>query len=388
MAAIKILSVDDEEEIEFLMKQYFRRKMHSGEYEFFFAHNGLEGLKILYDHPDINIVLCDINMPEMDGLTMLAKVNEMQNPALRVIMVSAFGDMENIRLAMNDGAFDFATKPIDMDDLSRTIEKAIRQVDFVRKTQEEHKKLERLEKDLITAKEIQQFILPQTFPPFPEISDKLDIYASMEAAKDIGGDFYDFFRIDDDRLALVIADVCGKGIPAALFMAVSRTMVRSVGLQKESAGECLTKVNRLLASSSVEYMFVTMFYAIYNIKTGIVTYCNGGHNPPFLLHDNGMTEELPVSENVIVGALKGIVFKENTLQLEHGDTLVMFTDGVTEALNPAKKEFGTSRLDQILRSMGGKSCQQIVESVRAGIADHVGEAEQSDDITMLVVKRL
>ena len=388
MAAIKILSVDDEEEIEFLMKQYFRRKMHSGEYEFFFAHNGLEGLKILYDHPDINIVLCDINMPEMDGLTMLAKVNEMQNPALRVIMVSAFGDMENIRLAMNDGAFDFATKPIDMDDLSRTIEKAIRQVDFVRKTQEEHKKLEGLEKDLITAKEIQQFILPQTFPPFPEISDKLDIYASMEAAKDIGGDFYDFFRIDDDRLALVIADVCGKGIPAALFMAVSRTMVRSVGLQRESAGECLTKVNRLLASSSVEYMFVTMFYAIYNIKTGIVTYCNGGHNPPFLLHDNGMTEELPVSENVIVGALKGIVFKENTLQLEHGDTLVMFTDGVTEALNPAKKEFGTSRLDQILRSMGGKSCQQIVESVRAGIADHVGEAEQSDDITMLVVKRL
>ncbi len=388
MAAIKILSVDDEEEIEFLMKQYFRRKMHSGEYEFFFAHNGLEGLKILYDHPDIDIVLCDINMPEMDGLTMLAKVNEMQNPALRVIMVSAFGDMENIRLAMNDGAFDFATKPIDMDDLSRTIEKAIRQVDFVRKTQEEHKKLEGLEKDLITAKEIQQFILPQTFPPFPEISDKLDIYASMEAAKDIGGDFYDFFRIDDDRLALVIADVCGKGIPAALFMAVSRTMVRSVGLQKESAGECLTKVNRLLASSSVEYMFVTMFYAIYNIKTGIVTYCNGGHNPPFLLHDNGMTEELPVSENVIVGALKGIVFKENTLQLEHGDTLVMFTDGVTEALNPAKKEFGTSRLDQILRSMGGKSCQQIVESVRAGIADHIGEAEQSDDITMLVVKRL
>ena len=388
MAAIKILSVDDEEEIEFLMKQYFRRKMHSGEYEFFFAHNGLEGLKILYDHPDIDIVLCDINMPEMDGLTMLAKVNEMQNPALRVIMVSAFGDMENIRLAMNDGAFDFATKPIDMDDLSRTIEKAIRQVDFVRKTQEEHKKLEGLEKDLITAKEIQQFILPQTFPPFPEISDKLDIYASMEAAKDIGGDFYDFFRIDDDRLALVIADVCGKGIPAALFMAVSRTMVRSVGLQRESAGECLTKVNRLLASSSVEYMFVTMFYAIYNIKTGIVTYCNGGHNPPFLLHDNGMTEELPVSENVIVGALKGIVFKENTLQLEHGDTLVMFTDGVTEALNPAKKEFGTSRLDQILRSMGGKSCQQIVESVRAGIADHIGEAEQSDDITMLVVKRL
>ena len=198
MAAIKFLSVDDEEQIEFLMKQYFRRKIRGGEYEFFFARNGVEGLKILHDHPDIDIILCDINMPEMDGLEMLAKVNEMQNPVLRVIMVSAYGDLENIRQAMNDGAFDFATKPIDMDDLDRTIEKAIKQIDFVRQSQKEHKKLKGLEKDLAAANEIQQFILPCVFPPFPEESDKLDIYASMEAAKDIGGDFYDFFRIDDD----------------------------------------------------------------------------------------------------------------------------------------------------------------------------------------------
>ena len=212
MTVRKILSVDDEEEIEFLMKQYFRRKIRSGEYEFFFASTGVEGLAVLNDHPDIDIILCDINMPEMDGLTMLSKVNEMQNPAQRVIMVSAYGDLENIRLAMNDGAFDFATKPIDMDDLARTIEKAIRQIDFVHESQKEHKKLEGLEKDLAAANQIQQFILPRVFPPFPEDSDKLDICASMEAAKDVGGDFYDFFRIDDDRIALVIADVCGKGI--------------------------------------------------------------------------------------------------------------------------------------------------------------------------------
>ena len=201
MTVRKILSVDDEEEIEFLMKQYFRRKIRSGEYEFFFASTGVEGLAVLNDHPDIDIILCDINMPEMDGLTMLSKVNEMQNPAQRVIMVSAYGDLENIRLAMNDGAFDFATKPIDMDDLARTIEKAIRQIDFVHESQKEHKKLEGLEKDLAAANQIQQFILPRVFPPFPEDSDKLDICASMEAAKDVGGDFYDFFRIDDDRIA-------------------------------------------------------------------------------------------------------------------------------------------------------------------------------------------
>ena len=259
MAAIKILSVDDEAPLELLMKQYFRRKIRNGEYEFYFAHNGLEALAILYNNPDIEIILSDINMPEMDGLTLLAKVNEMRNPALRVIMVSAYGDMKNIRQAMNNGAFDFATKPIDMDDLSVTIEKAIEQIRFVHESQKAHTQLESLKKDLTTARDIQQYILPQVFPPFPEESDKMDVYASMEAAKDIGGDFYDFFRIDDERFAFVIADVCGKGIPAALFMAVSRTMIRSKGSQCDNAGECLTESNRLLASYSVDCMFLTVF---------------------------------------------------------------------------------------------------------------------------------
>ncbi|MBO7461071.1 MAG: response regulator, partial [Bacteroidales bacterium] len=119
--AVKILSVDDEADLEALLTQYFRRKIRKGEYEFFFAHNGLEALMILSKNPDIEIILSDINMPEMDGLTLLAKINEMRNPALKCVMVSAYGDMGNIRQAMNSGAFDFATKPIDLDDLSLTI---------------------------------------------------------------------------------------------------------------------------------------------------------------------------------------------------------------------------------------------------------------------------
>ena len=387
MAAIKILSVDDEAPLELLMKQYFRRKIRNGEYEFYFAHNGLEALAILYNNPDIEIILSDINMPEMDGLTLLAKVNEMRNPALRVIMVSAYGDMKNIRQAMNNGAFDFATKPIDMDDLSVTIEKAIEQIRFVHESQKAHTQLESLKKDLTTARDIQQYILPQVFPPFPEESDKMDVYASMEAAKDIGGDFYDFFRIDDERFAFVIADVCGKGIPAALFMAVSRTMIRSKGSQCDNAGECLTESNRLLASYSVDCMFLTVFYAIYNTNTGFITYCNAGHNPPHLLRANGTIEELPMACNMIVGAFDDIEYKEDTLQLEHGDTLVMFTDGVTEAMNGAGQEFGVERLDNILSGMAGKGSQQIVEAVKAGVSDFVDDAEQSDDITMLVLKR-
>ena len=388
MAAIKILSVDDEAPLELLMRQYFRRKIRNGEYEFFFAHNGLEALSILYNNPDIEIILSDINMPEMDGLTLLTKVNEMRNPALRVIMVSAYGDMKNIREAMNNGAFDFATKPIDMEDLSLTIEKAIAQINYVHESQKAHAQLESLKNDLSTARDIQQYILPRVFPPFPEVSNLVDIFASMEAAKDIGGDFYDFFRVDDEHIALVIADVCGKGIPAALFMAVSRTIIRSKGMQGCSPSECLSESNALLAAYSVEDMFVTVFYAIFDTKTGLVRYCNAGHNPPHILRSDGSIEELPMSKNTILGVFDGLEYAEDSLQLNPGDTLVMFTDGVTEATDADYQEFGAERLDAILRQQGnGTSSQQMVEAIKTGIKDFVGDAEQSDDITMLVVRR-
>ena len=138
MFPIKILSVDDEAPMESMMKQFFRRKIRSGEYEFYFARNGVEALDVLNNTPGIEIILLDINMPEMDGLTMLSKVKEMHNPALHVIMVSAYGDLTNIRQAMNNGAFDFVMKPIDLGDLSSTIEKAIEQIDYVHESQKEH----------------------------------------------------------------------------------------------------------------------------------------------------------------------------------------------------------------------------------------------------------
>ena len=289
---------------------------------------------------------------------------------------------------MNNGAFDFAIKPIDMDDLSATIKKAIEQICYVHESQKEHSQLVSLKKDLMTARDIQQYILPRVFPPFPEDSDKLDIYASMEAAKDIGGDFYDFFRIDDDHIAFVIGDVCGKGITAALFMAVSRTIIRSKGLQYGRAGACMTASNRLLAAYSVDCMFVTVFCAIYNTKTGLVTYCNAGHNPPHLLRSDGSVEVLPKSNNVLVGIFDDMEYEENTLQLASGDTLVMFTDGVTEAWNPQKMEFGTERLNAILGGLVDKGSRQIVDTIKTAITDFAEGAEQSDDITMLVIKKL
>ena len=385
---IKILSVDDEMDLELLLTQYFRRKIRKGEYEFVFAHNGLEALTMMVKHPDIEIILSDINMPEMDGLTLLAKVNEMRNPALRVIMVSAYGDMGNIRQAMNNGAFDFATKPIDLDDLSITIEKAIEQIHYVHQTQKEHSQLESLKGDLAIASEIQQAILPRVFPPFPDLADRLDIAASMTPAKDVGGDFYDLFRIDDDRIGFVIADVSGQGIPAAIFMAVSRTLIRATGIRGGSPSDCITYSNKLLAAESVDCMFVTVFYGILDVKTGEITYCNAGHNPPYILKPSGEVTALPMSVDPMIGAIEGINYQEGRLLLEKDDTLVMFTDGVTEAMNTSNEEFGEQRLEDTLAKGPLHSSQQVIGTIKADVAAFTGEAEQSDDITVMAIKRI
>ena len=384
---IKILSVDDENDLELLLTQYFRRKIRKGEYDFHFAHNGLEALTMLLKEKDFDIILSDINMPEMDGLTLLTKINEMQNPALKCIMVSAYGDMGNIRQAMNNGAFDFATKPIDLDDLSVTIEKAIEQIHYIKTMQKEHKELTSIKGDLAVAREIQQAILPRIFPPFPEETASMDIAASMNAAKDVGGDFYDFFRIDNDRIGFTIADVSGKGVPAAIFMAVARTLIRATGIRGVSPAECMTYSNALLSQEAVNNMFVTVFYGIYNIRTGEVTYSNAGHNPPYLMKADGTVEELPLSKDIVAGAIDDYEFTEDTLQLEKGDTLLLFTDGVTEAIDKDEKDYGDERLRKLLGQCSKLSCQEIVSKVKADVKAFVGEAEQSDDITLLALKR-
>lgn len=387
--AVKILSVDDELDLEVLLTQYFRRQIRKGEYEFAFAHNGLEALQKLLETPDFDIILSDINMPEMDGLTLLAKVNELKNPAMKCIMVSAYGDMDNIRSAMNKGAFDFATKPIDLDDLSRTIEKAIEQVRYIRESQQEHNQLESIKNDLAIAGEIQQTILPRSFPPFPELTEMVDIYASMTPAKDVGGDFYDFFQIDDERIGLVIADVSGKGVPASLFMAVSRTLLRATALRGVSSAECLTYANKLLCKESLDSMFVTVFYGIYHYKTGMMDYTNAGHNPPYLLRGGRTVECLPVASNFVVGVFDDIEFESNTLTFGIGDTLLLYTDGVTEAFNDKREQFSESNLQDILASMHeSSSAKEVVTSVLQSVKTFSGDYPQSDDITLLSLQRI
>lgn len=384
---VKILSVDDENDLELLLTQYFRRKIRKGEYEFHFAHNGVEALTMMLKEKDFDIILSDINMPEMDGLTLLTKINEMRNPALKCIMVSAYGDMGNIRQAMNNGAFDFATKPIDLDDLSVTIEKAIEQIDYIKQSQKEHSQLESIKTDLAVAGEIQQAILPRIFPPFPEFDAQLDLAATMIPAKDVGGDFYDFFRIDDERIGLVMADVSGKGVPASIFMAVSRTLIRALGMRGDEPSKNIEQVNTLLCKESVDCMFVTVFYAIYNVNTGQLDYCNAGHNAPYIIHADGSITQLATDGNCMVGAIEGLTFKPAQLQLSQGDTIVMYTDGVNEATNSAFEEYGDTRFETTLKSLAGRSCEDITKGILDSVKAFTGDAPQSDDITLLSLKR-
>lgn len=382
--AIKILSVDDELDLEILLTQYFRRKIKKGEYEFAFAHNGLEALQMMLAKPDFDVILSDINMPEMDGLTLLTKINEMRNPALKCIMVSAYGDMENIRTAMNRGAFDFTTKPINLEDLELTIEKAAEQIAYIKQAQKEHFQLESIQSDLHVAQEIQQTILPKTFPPFPNMKT-FDIYAFMSAAKYVGGDFYDFFKIDTDRLGFVIADVSGKGVPAAIFMAISRTVIRAIALTENSAAKCMQRSNSILCQESVNDMFVTVFYGILNIHTGVVNYCNAGHNPPILMKKDSTSSFVPLTNDLILGAVAETTYHEKELKLSPGDNLFLYTDGVTEAMNPINELYSEKRLLDNCKKLAGKSPKEVVDHITETVGEFVVGAVQSDDITLLSI---
>ena len=340
----------------------------------------------MLEHPDIDIVLSDINMPEMDGLTLLKKINDRHNPALKVIMVSAYGEMNNIRTAMNNGAFDFATKPIDLDDLQLTIDKAVAEIEFIKQTQKEHGQLVDIKSDLALAAEIQMAILPK-IDAAKNLDSNIDLYAFMKPAKDVGGDFYDYFRIDDTHIGFCIADVSGKGVPAAIFMAVSHTLLRMAGKKSLDAVEVITESNSILAGESFNSMFVTLFYGILDTKTGEIQYVNAGHNPPYILKANGSVEVLPNSTNICLGVIEDYQYKGETIKLETGDCIVTFTDGVTEACSPSEELYGETRLEELLRTHGGDECKTIVNAISDAVHQHAAGAEQSDDITILIVKK-
>lgn len=381
---IKIMVVDDEVDLEPLVKQKFRRQIRDGIYDFVFAHNGLEALSKLIEFPEIGIILSDINMPEMDGLTLLMKLKELKNPGLKTVVVSAYGDMDNIRTAMNRGAFDFLTKPINFEDLEITINKTMDEILQIRRGLEEHDQLVSIQQDLQTAREIQQAILPKNFPPFPDRKD-FDIFAEMNAAKEVGGDFYDFFMIDNDRIGFVIGDVSGKGVPAAIFMAVSRTIIRATGLKGMPADECMNYVNNLLCSESVSSMFVTVFYGILNTANGELEYVNAGHNPPYIINAFGL-KSVELTRGTVLGGIEHFNYKSKKITLQPGDILYLYTDGVTEAFNRNGELYSDKRLEELLGLNLQAGHIDIVKTTLSDVATFATGIPPSDDITMMAIR--
>lgn len=377
--ALKIMVVDDEADLEPLILQKFRKKLKEDEYQFIFAHNGLDALTKLLEHPDIALILTDINMPEMDGLTLLSRLKELKNPLLKTIVVSAYGDMDNIRTAMNRGAFDFVTKPIDFNDLEATLAKTIEEWHHIVSSIKEHEQLVSIRQDLDVARDIQQAILPRDFPS----SGAVDLFGSMSPAKEVGGDFYDFFWIDDERLGLVIGDVSGKGISAAIFMAVTRTILRATGLKGMPTSECLASVNHMLSIDNSHMMFVTVFYAILNIKTGELTYTNAGHNAPIIIDAKGNISQLELNHGLPLGISKND-YTAATIKLEPGSGVFMYTDGITESFNSKGEAFGEERMLESLKGANGKNAMAIAETIATSVKQFIGNAEQSDDSTLMV----
>ncbi|MGE5395766.1 MAG: PP2C family protein-serine/threonine phosphatase [Candidatus Saccharibacteria bacterium] len=378
---VKILVVDDEADMEPMIRQKFRQHIREKAFNFEFAFNGVEALERVTRSPEIGIVLSDINMPEMDGLTLLSKLKELKKPELKTVVVSAYGDMENIRTAMNRGAFDFITKPVNFDDLEVTINKALGEFLSVRLWMTEHDQLVSIQQDLTVSREIQQAILPRAFAPLPG-APNFDIYASMVAAHEIGGDFYDYFLIDQHRLGFVIGDVSGKGIAAAIFMAVSRTLIRATGLKGDSVSECMGYVNNLLCQESVSSMFVTAFYGELNCLTGEVAYVNAGHNPPYLLSSGGI-REVEMTNGLPLGVMENFNYASKKIHLHNGDQLLLFTDGVIEALNMEQKAYGEKNFERFIHQNLHLPIETIIKNSFAAVNDFVGQAPQSDDITLL-----
>ena len=378
----KILVVDDEPDVEPLVLQRMRRKIRSGLYTFVFAQNGIEALVCLREDSDIDMVLSDINMPQMDGLTLLEQIPKV-DPELRAVIISAYGDMKNIRTAMNRGAFDFVTKPIDFEDLEITIERTLGHIAEWREALSSRDKLVALQNELEVASNMQQSILPTQFPKGPTFQ----VFGNMKPARSVGGDFYDIMRLDNGRIGLAIADVSDKGVPAALFMMSTRTLLKGAAIGTLNPGDVLREVNDLLNEDNEASMFVTVLYAVYDPSNGKLTYANGGHNSPLVVHADGQADLLPLTDGVALGLVPDMEYQEATVTLSPGDTVVLYTDGVSEAMNGDDEEFGNERLLKIFGSSTPTNSEEANKAIFRAVDAFVGDAPQSDDITCLTLCR-
>jgi sigma-B regulation protein RsbU (phosphoserine phosphatase) len=354
------------------------------------AHDGEEAIARL-ETAGFDLVLLDVMMPKVDGYQVLSWLKDQARLRdLPVIMISALNEMSSVVRCIELGAIDYLLKPFNpvmlKARLGATLEKK-------RLRDEVDAHLARLEGELNAARRLQMAMVPQSFPA-PSAEFPIDLCASMEPAREVGGDLYDFFVTEDGKLCFLVGDVSGKGMPAALFMARAKSLIRiATELMRSSDGasarpaDIITRVNRELCQDNSDMMFVTLFFAMLAPASGEVEFCNAGHNAPYRL--NGKTlEPIEGAKGIILGVRPDAVYQTGRLSLAPGECIYVFTDGVTEAADLQEALFSEERLEAVLRAAAGCTSADMIKSVAAAVQGFVGTALPSDDITMLAIRRL
>jgi phosphoserine phosphatase RsbU/P len=383
----RVLVVDDNDDNRYTLTLYLDLEGYT---DVETARDGEEAIERL-QAASFDIVLLDLQMPKVDGYQVLAWLKE--QPGLRdlpVIMISALNEVNSVVRCIELGAVDYLFKPFNpvllRARLGATLEKK-------RLRDEINAHLGRLEQEIETARRLQMAMVPQVFPqPTPDCP--IDLFALMEPAREVGGDLYDFFRTENGSLGFLVGDVSGKGMPAALFMAHTKSLIRLAAEMMRapdggpaSPSEIIARVNRELCQNNNDMMFVTLFFAILIPATGELAYCNAGHNPPYRL---GSASLAPIEDakGMILGIVPDAAYATGHLALAPGEALYLFTDGVTEANNVAGELYSEERLEAHLRGLAGRTSTEIVTSVAEAVHRFVDAADPFDDITMMAVRRL
>ena len=386
-----ILAVDDDK-----TNLVAIRSILGEQYNLDLANNGQLALRFI-EKKHYDLILLDIMMPGMDGMETYRRMRETENGCkVPVIFLTADQKAQTEVECLKMGAADFCVKPIVPEIMKSRIAHTIELEEFrndlegkLEKAKESLAKVleeqERIAAELNIARQIQLDALPSVFPPFPERTE-FDIHASMTPAKEVGGDFYDFFMKDPDHICFVIADVSGKGVPAALFMMTSKTRIKDQSRLYDSPGKILEMVNRQLCENNDSDMFVTVWLGILEISTGILTMANAGHEYPIIKRAGGTYELIHDHHGPVLAAIDGIRYKEQTLQLCPGDVLYLYTDGVAEATRADNEMFGTDRMLEALNEIPRSQVEEITAGMKKALDAFVADAPQFDDITMLCVR--
>lgn len=401
-----VLVVDDSPENIDLLGNVLKQ-----DYEIKVALSGEKALKLAGSEKPPDIILLDIMMPGMDGYEVCRRLkSDAKTQDIPVIFVTSMSEVEDETKGLEVGAVDYITKPIrspivqarvkshielkeareylknQNEILEHRVEERTREViDLQRVEFELRATQEKVENELNIAAQIQRSILQSNFPAFPKHSE-FDLYAMMVPAREVGGDFYDFFFIDDDHLAVIIADVSDKGVPAALFTMISRTIIRSIVRQRKSPSQVLAETNDLLCEGNDTGMFVTVFLAYYHLPSGQFTYSNGGHNPALSFGPNGASKKLARKHGPALGVRPGLTYKEDVETLEPGQIIVLYTDGVTEASSPQDELFGLDRFSKLICSCESLKLSQMINHIDKDLKEFQ-QGNQFDDITVLALKR-